>query len=60
VDNNADCLAKVGEEPVNFAFITTTGKAHAPACPLDSVATGAALTPNPATDMAMNPVIASS
>jgi hypothetical protein len=54
VDNNKDCLAKVGDEPVNFAFITTSGKAHAPAGPLD-ITTNSALFPNPTTDMVMNP-----
>ncbi len=34
--NNPTCLAKVGEEPVNFAFITKNGKAQAPANPVDS------------------------
>jgi hypothetical protein len=54
VDNNPDCLAKVTDEPVNFAFITKSGKAHAPAGPLDN-AVNDALVPNAATDMAMNP-----
>jgi hypothetical protein len=53
VDNNADCLAKVSDEPVNFAFITKSGHAHAPAGPLDN-AVNKALVPNFATDMAMN------
>jgi hypothetical protein len=52
VDNNADCLNKVGIEPVNFAFITKNGKAHAPADPL--LATTATYTPSPATDLFMN------
>jgi hypothetical protein len=49
---NADCLAKAGVEPVNFAFITKNGVAHAPADPL--LATAATFTPNPATDLFMN------
>ncbi|HXM55022.1 MAG TPA: hypothetical protein VOB72_06500 [Candidatus Dormibacteraeota bacterium] len=36
VVNNADCLSKAGIEPVNFAFITKNGVAHAPAGPLSS------------------------
>jgi hypothetical protein len=52
VDNNADCLAKAGIEPVNFAFITKNGKSHAPADPL--LSTNATFTPNPATDLFMN------
>ncbi|OLE27345.1 MAG: hypothetical protein AUG49_05685 [Catenulispora sp. 13_1_20CM_3_70_7] len=52
VSQNADCLNKVGIEPVNFAFITHNGKAHAPADPL--LATTATFTPNRATDLFMN------
>src|SRR5919201_345281 len=48
VDNNADCLAKVGIEPANFAFITKSGVPHAPAAPLGQ--TLATFTPNPSTD----------
>src|SRR5205814_2566492 len=51
-NNNADCLAKAGIEPVNFAFITRNGRAHAPADPL--LSTDATFTPNPATDLFMN------
>jgi hypothetical protein len=54
VDNNADCLESVSEEPVNFAFITRSGAAHAPAGPIDSL-TDTALVPNGATDLWMNP-----
>jgi len=50
--NNADCRAKAGDEPVNFAFITKNGKSHAPADPL--LSTTATFTPNPATDLFMN------
>jgi hypothetical protein len=49
---NADCLAKAGIEPVNFAFITKNGKAHAPADPL--LATVDTFTPSKATDLFMN------
>ncbi|HSR24929.1 MAG TPA: hypothetical protein VLW53_15350 [Candidatus Eisenbacteria bacterium] len=51
VQNNADCLRKVGQEPVNFAFITKNGAAHAPAGPLS--ATLATFTPDPAADLFM-------
>ena len=34
--NNATCLAKAGEEYLNFAFITKSGKSQAPANPIDS------------------------
>jgi hypothetical protein len=54
--NNNTCLNSVGVEPVNFAFITKTGVAHAPANPVSWTADPAlaALTPNPATDLFMN------
>jgi hypothetical protein len=52
IPNNADCLAKVGIEPANFAFITRNGHPHAPAAPLDATAT--TFTPNAATDLFMN------
>ncbi|NUP49491.1 MAG: hypothetical protein HOW97_19615 [Catenulispora sp.] len=34
--NNADCLNKAGEEPVNFAFLTTSGAATTPADPTNN------------------------
>jgi hypothetical protein len=43
----------VGIEPFNFAFITKNGVAHAPANPVD--ATLATYTPDPTTDLFMNP-----
>jgi hypothetical protein len=52
VSQNADCLNKAGIEPVNFAFITHSGVAHAPADPL--LATTATFTPSRATDLFMN------
>jgi hypothetical protein len=52
IGNNAACLNMVGPEPVNFAFITKSGVAHAPANPVD--ATLATYTPNAATDLFMN------
>ncbi|MCU1428521.1 MAG: hypothetical protein JWL83_2521 [Actinomycetia bacterium] len=57
-ENNPDCLAKVSDEPVNFAFITKSGVAHAPASPLENsplTSNQPGLTFNPATDMVMNP-----
>jgi hypothetical protein len=52
-NQNADCLAKVGEEPANFAFVTNSGVPHAPPAPLQQ--TAATFTPNPATDLFFNP-----
>ncbi len=49
---NPTCQSIVGLEYVNFAFITTSGVAHAPASPV--LATAATFTPNPATDFFMN------
>ena len=50
--NNQDCLDRAGEEPVNFAFLTLSGKPHGAPSPLKLNA--ASLTPNPATDLFMN------
>jgi hypothetical protein len=47
----ADCLSKVGVEPVNFAFVTSSGASQAPADPLD--ATTATYTPDPTRDLFM-------
>jgi hypothetical protein len=52
LDNNSACLSTVGEETVNFAFITKDGKPHAPANPVDS--TLETFTPNPKADLFMN------
>jgi hypothetical protein len=52
VSQNADCLNKAGIEPANFAFVTRSGVAHAPADPL--LSTVATFTPNPGTDLFMN------
>lgn len=56
VDNNADCLSTISEEPVNFAFITTNGVPQVPPDPftgfLDPFGT---LIPDPATALLMNP-----
>jgi hypothetical protein len=43
---NPTCQAKVGEEYVNFAFITKNGKAQGPANPLDAT-TGGTFTAGP-------------
>jgi hypothetical protein len=49
---NPTCQGIVGVEYVNFAFITKSGAAHAPANPVD--ATLSTYTPNPSTDFFMN------
>lgn len=49
--NNADCRARAGDEPANFAFITTSGIPHAPPSPL--AATDLTFTPDEATDLFM-------
>jgi hypothetical protein len=51
VNNNADCLARAGIEPVNFAFLTKNGKAQAPAGPLHQ--TAATFTPDRNKDLFM-------
>ena len=53
VANNAACLNTVGIEPANFAFITKSGVPHAPASPLGL--TAGSFTPNPTTDLFMDP-----
>ncbi|MBV9382231.1 MAG: hypothetical protein JO242_16380, partial [Streptosporangiaceae bacterium] len=49
--NNPACLAKAGEEYINFAFVTKNGRAQAPANPVN--ATLATFTPSPK-DLFMN------
>jgi len=51
--NNTTCLNKVGEEYVNFAFITKNGKSTGPANPVDATTTGT-FTPSPTRDLFMN------
>ena len=51
--NNGACLNSVGIEPVNFAFITKSGVAQAPANPVNS--TLATFTPNHEQDLFMGP-----
>jgi hypothetical protein len=53
VANNSACVNSVGIEPANFAFITLNGRPHARPDPLGL--TLASFTPNPATDLFMNP-----
>ena len=50
--NNSTCLSTVGEEYVNFAFITKNGKSTGPANPVDATTAGT-YTPSPA-DLFMN------
>jgi hypothetical protein len=50
--NNSACLSRVGEEYVNFAFITKNGKSTGPANPVDATTSGT-YTPSPA-DLFMN------
>ena len=58
--NNNDCLNNkflVGEEPINWAYVTKNGKSQAPADPLvisNSSNPSAALNPDPAKDLLMN------
>lgn len=51
--NNTTCLDLVGEEYVNFAFITKNGVATGPANPVDSTTAGT-FTPDPSRDLFMN------
>jgi hypothetical protein len=44
--NNTTCLNKVGEEYVNFAFVTKNGKSTGPANPVDATTAGT-FTPSP-------------
>lgn len=50
--NNSTCLSQVGEEYVNFAFVTKNGVSQAPANPVDSTLT--TFTPDPTKDLFMN------
>jgi hypothetical protein len=51
--NNSSCLNTVGEETVNFAFITKNGKSTGPANPVDATTSGT-YTPNKNRDLFMN------
>jgi hypothetical protein len=50
---NATCQSQVGLEYANYAFLTRSGRPHAAPNPVQ--ATAATFTPNPATDLFMNP-----
>ena len=60
IANNNDCLNNnflVGEEPVNWAYVTKSGKSQAPADPLkisQSANPALALNPDPTKDLMMN------
>jgi hypothetical protein len=60
IANNDDCLNNkflVGEEPINWAYVTKSGKSQAPADPLvisNSANPAAALNPDPSKDLLMN------
>ena len=51
--NNSACLNTVGEESVNFAFITKNGRSTGPANPVDATTAGT-YTPNKSKDLFMN------
>jgi hypothetical protein len=53
--NNAACLNLVGEEPVNFAFVTRDGVAQAPANPISVQTDLAVSTPDPSRVLFFNP-----
>src|SRR3954454_14742938 len=53
--NNNRCLNLVGLEPVNWAYLTLSGKPHAPPDPISLVTNPDTGNPNPATDLQMNP-----
>ena len=52
-DNNADCLNKIGDEPVSFAFLTRNGRTQGPPDPLNQ--NDATFIPDPAKAFFMNP-----
>src|SRR5208283_3045896 len=51
MDNNSACVNSIGDETVNFAFITKSGVSDTPADPLNPVL----IEPNLRTDLLMNP-----
>lgn len=51
--NNPTCLNKVGEEYVNFAFVTKNGQSTGPANPVDATTSGT-YTPSPRKDLFMS------
>ena len=52
--NNTACRNTVGDETVNFAFVTKNGVAQAPANPVSLATNPAVLTPDPTRDLFMN------
>ncbi len=52
--NNTACRKVVGDETVNFAFVTKDGMAQAPANPVSLFTNPAVSTPNPTKDLFMN------
>jgi hypothetical protein len=54
VGNNAACANLVGLEPVNWAYLTFSGKPHAPPDPISLITNPDTGNPNPATDLEMN------
>jgi hypothetical protein len=52
--NNSTCENQVGEEYVNFAFVTKNGVSTGPANPVQAT-TGGTYTPDPRADLFMNP-----
>src|SRR3954453_19223676 len=58
VTQNADCLnnhSLVGLEPINWAYLTKSGRSQAPANPLDASGNPAALNPDLNKDLLMDP-----
>lgn len=52
--NNLACRETVGDEPVNFAFVTRSGVSQAPANPVSLATNPAVVTPDPTKDLFMN------
>ncbi len=55
IPNNGVCRSVVGDEPVNFAFITKTGTPHAPPDPVSTATNPVTTTQDPVRDLWMNP-----
>jgi hypothetical protein len=54
VNNNAACANLVGLEPVNWAYLTFSGKPHGAPDPISLLTGGSAGNPDPTTDLQMN------
>ena len=54
VNNNDACANLVGLEPVNWAYLTFSGKPHGAPDPISLLTGGSAGNPDPATDLQMN------